>query len=355
MTTLTRHHQEQGIALRRICQAAHVGYRSFLRWKSRCGNGEPAVREPGPAPLGPLDMENVWERVRSLHHGHHRTRGTGALYEELRHGLSRRKLQAFIRHAREEQQADQAAAQWRLEWPATFGRVWAMDTTEIPLPDGTKFWFQTIRDLGSRYTLAPFGTRHPCGSEIAAWLEEAFRKHGAPLFLRMDNAANENCPEVMAVLARHWVIPYNSPLHYPRYNGGVERAQSELQDEFEDWTAGLAAVPPEHLPVYAANTVHGLNHKLRPVLGGRHACQVFTRDAGHAILTPGQRKEIVDELAAFAAVLPGDETGLSRHQIRRAWRHAVEWWLEKEGIIRVIQTPSVNRLPDEKCDIICVA
>jgi hypothetical protein len=33
-----------------------------------------------------------------------------------------------------------------------------------------------------------------------------------------------------AVLAKYWVIPFNSPPHYPQYNGGGERAQIEVQE-----------------------------------------------------------------------------------------------------------------------------
>ena len=196
-----------------------------------------------------------------------------------------------------------------------------------------------MRDLGSRYTLGPCALHHPTGQDIAAWLEAAFREHGAPLFLRLDNAANQNCPEVMAVLARHWVIPFNSPPYYPRYNGGVECAQREIEEGFEDWTAGLGALPPEHIPAYANATIHDLNHRKRPILGGRHACQVFTRNAGHATLDPGRRKEVVYELTMVAASLLDEDAAENRHHVRRAWRLAVEWWLESNGVFRVVQTP----------------
>lgn len=55
-----------------------------------------------------------------------------------------------------------------------------------------------------------------------------------------------------------------------------------------NWTLGLPALPIEHIPAYANATINGLNPKRRPILGGRLA---------------------------------------------------VEWWLERNGIFRVIQTP----------------
>jgi len=348
-------HRELGVGLRQLCEAAHLNYRRFMRWKCRCAEGKPPVEEPGPGPVEPLDYEAIWEHVRHLHHARQRSQGTGALYEELRGVISRRKFRHLVRRARLEQRRAQDANQWRLEWTASFGKVWAMDTTEIVLTDGTRVWFQTIRDLGARYTIAPFALHTPTGSDIARWLEDAFQRFGVPLFLRFDNAANENCPEVMALLAKYWVIPFNSPPRYPQYNGGCERAQIELQNEVEDWTADLPQVPAEHLDAYAAMAVHGLNHKPRPVLDGRHACQVFTRDAGHATLTPGQRKEVLDELIAAAAVLLEQDDARNSHHARRAWRHAVQWWLENHAVIRVAQTPSVNQLPAPTCDISCVA
>jgi hypothetical protein len=334
-----QYNEDHTFSLRRLCRAAHVPYRSFLRWRRRRGEGRPAVLEPGPQPAGPLDMAAVERQVGSLHHGNHRTQGTGRLYGQLRGVISRRKLQALVERTRAEAKAARRASQWRLEWSATPGRAWAMDTKQINLAGGRKVWFQTLRDLGARYTLAPCALHCPDGGDIAAWLEDAFAKHGAPQFLRMDNAANENCPEVLAVLARHWVVPFNSPPHYPRYNGGVECAQREIEEGFEDWTAGLDAIPPEHIPAYANATLNDLNHRRRPVLGGRHACQVFARKPRHAMLTPGKRKEVVNALTAVAAALIDGGVAANRHHIRKAWRRAVEWWLETNGIIRVVKTP----------------
>lgn len=335
----SQYHKEHGFSLRRLCEAAHVGYGAFRRWQRRRSEGRPAIREPGPQPIGLLDMDAVEQQVANLHHGNRRTHGTGKLHHELRGIISRRKLQTLIRRTRDEVKAAGRAAQWRLEWNTSSGNVWAMDTKEIPLADGRKVWFQTIRDLGSRYTLGPCGLHTPTGSDIAAWLEVAFKEHGAPLFLRMDNAANENCPEVLAVLARHWVVPFNSPLHYPRYNGGVECAQREIEEGFEDWTEGLSALPAEYIPAHANATIHKINHRRRPILGGRHACQVFARNARRATLNTGRRKEVVHDLTRVAASLLDEDAAGNGHHVRKAWRRAVEWWLENKGIIRIVQTP----------------
>jgi len=342
---LSQYPADHQVSLRRLCAAAHVGYGSFLRWKRRRNRGGSAVLEPGPRPLGFLDMAAVDQQIESLHHVNCRTHGTGPLYRELHGVLSRRKLRALVKQVRDRKKTERRAAQRRLEWNPSSGNVWATDTKEIALDAGSKVWFQTMRDLGSRYTLAPCARHNPTGKDIAAWLDAAFTQHGAPLFLRMDNAANENCAEVSEVLARHWVIPFNSPPRYPRYNGGVECAQREIEEGFEDWTVGLSALPAEHIPAYANATINDLNHRKRPVLDGRHACQVFTRNAQRATLKPGKRKEVLLNLTVMAAFFVDEDAVEKGRHIRKAWRRAVECWLEMNDAFRVVPTPECQPIP----------
>ncbi len=337
MITLSQYQMDHRVSLRRLCEAAHVGYGSFLRWKRRRNRGSPAVLEPGPRPVGPLDMAAVEQQVEALHHVKCRTHGTGTLYQQLRGTISRRRLGQMVKRVRDEKKAERRAAQRRLEWNPSSAKVWATDTKEITLAGGRRIWFQTLRDLGSRYTLAPCAPHTPTGRDIAAWLDAAFTQHGAPLFLRMDNAANQNSPEVMDVLAQHWVIPFNSPPHYPPYNGAAEQAQREIQDGFEDWTTGLDTLPLEHIPAYANATINDLNHKKRPILDGRHACQVFTRNARRATLSRVKRKEVVQQLTVMAALFLEDNAAQDRQHLRTAWRRAVECWLEADGVFRVVR------------------
>jgi hypothetical protein len=95
----------------------------------------------------------------------------------------------------------------------------------------------------------------------------------------------------------------------------------------------------EHISAYANATINDFNHKRRPILGGRHACQVFTRNAGRAILKPGKRKEVVQHLTVMAAFLIDEDTAGNGQHIRKAWRRAVECWLETNDVIRIVKTP----------------
>jgi hypothetical protein len=88
--------------------------------------------------------------------------------------------------------------------------------------------------------------------------------------------------------------------------------------------AGLASAPsavivPPWCRVAQAPPRVGRPSRWRPVLGGRHACQIFARRARRATLKPGKRKEIVHGLTLVAAELLDGEPAPTPHHIRRAW------------------------------------
>ena len=70
--------------------------------------------------------------------------------------------------------------------------------------------------------------------------------------------------------------------------------------------------------------INDLNHQKRPILDGRHACQVFTRNARRATVKPGKRKEVLLHLTVMAAFFVQDDAAQNGQQIRKAWRRAVE-------------------------------
>ena len=82
------------------CRGAGVPYSSFMRWKSRMGHAMPPVQRTGPKPVGTIDWNRLEEDIRALHHCSSRTRGTQALYEQYRAGISRRDFQTLVLQAR---------------------------------------------------------------------------------------------------------------------------------------------------------------------------------------------------------------------------------------------------------------
>jgi len=110
----------------------------------------------------------------------------------------------------------------------------------------------------------------PCGEEISGYLAATFDRFGAPLFLKRDNGGNLNHTAVNAVLADYFVLPLNSPVHYPPYNGAIEEAQTELKNGLAAKLSYKPSCQREHMEAYASSVEHDLNHQ--PVL----ACMAAT-------------------------------------------------------------------------------
>ena len=340
MTVNTIEHiqQEERIPAIQACLAAGVPYATHKRWKARVLAGLPPVGKPGPCPVGPLDEDTLLEQIRALAHGFKRTHGTGKLYATWRPGISRRDLQVRVKVVRDEENAARAETTRHLEWIRP-GSVWATDTTEVAV-GGQKYHIQTVRDLASRYTLTPHTSHVPTDEENARMLEDQFRRYGAPLFLKRDNGSNENGPAIARVLAAWGIIPINSPVAYPQYNGAVERAQDEIQDAL---AADLIPAPclPAHAAAHLGRVAHDLNHRRRASLRGRCACELFHPNRRHAIVTRGQRKEVAEELMQDAAVILAEVEVPTRRQAQKAWRLVVEDWLLNNGYV-VEKTKAVS-------------
>jgi hypothetical protein len=207
--------------------------------------------------------------------------------------------------------------------------AWSMDPSEYGQRDEAKSHLSQMQDLASRYKFDPMAGDIPDGEEISGYLTAEFRRFGPPLLLKRDNGGNLNHAAVNDVLAEHFVLPLNSPVHYPPYNGAIEEAQAELK-------GGLAAkfaykpCPREHLEAYAAAVEHDLNHRPRPCLNGRNACQVYF--SGRRTFTKWERRDAYDWITNLQSDILCSEDGVQPHA---AWRIAVEAWLRMKGLITV--------------------
>jgi hypothetical protein len=105
-------------------------------------------------------------------------------------------------------------------------------------------------------------------------LESLFGRCGPPLFLKRDNHGNLNGCAVDGVMERFVVLPLNSPSGSARYNGGMERARRELQEELGGRLAASSPGVPAGPAVEAA--VQELNHEPRPCLNGQTSCAMFS-------------------------------------------------------------------------------
>ena len=343
LNTIKEVKERCGSPLTAICRTAGLPRSTLARWQRRSAAGLPPVGTPGPVKPGPIDWSRIEEEARALEHRRRRSLGSGEFHGRWSGVIARRPLQRLVEKARREAMAKDSDAAVSVEW-LNPGLIWGMDPTEFVF-GGEKVWFHTVRDIPSRFTFARLLDRAPTGAVIAKFLDELMTSHGAPLFLRFDNAANENCKEVIAVLNKHGVIPFNSPPYYPKYNGGTEKAQYELQRSLAVRSADVIVVQPEHRPAYATLALHDMNHLPRRVLGGQTACHAFCSRDRRAIITKWERREVADELLLIlGAVLDDDKTNAKT--AKQAWRIAIKTWLESHEFIKLKTKVSPNYQPE---------
>lgn len=313
-----------------ICSAIKLPYPSFSRWHQRRKEETPFVRQPGPAKVSPPDYNRLRQNIGQLSHGHQRTQGTGALYTRYAPCVSRRELQRLVAVARQEQNALLRQNLRRIQWNVP-NVAWSMDPCEYGQRDepGVKVYLNQMQDLASRYKFNPMTGGVPCGEEISGYLAATFNRFGVPLFLKRDNGGNLNHVAVNDVLADYFVLPVNSPIHYPPYNGAIEKAQAELKNGLDSKLA-YRVCPGEHLEAYASTVEHDLNHRPRPCLNGKNSCQVYF--TGKRMFTKWERRDAYVWITNLQNDIVCYENGV---QPQTAWRIAVEAWLNMKGFITI--------------------
>lgn len=273
--------------------------------------------------------------VAALRHGRQRTQGTGALYQRVRPHLSRRAFNLLVRHHRDELNRQKRNDLTRIEWEQkASGTVWAMDPAQMK-----DRCYNLVTDLPSRFRFELTTKSELPAHSIAGQLTTLFEHHGAPLILKRDNGSNLCAADVNDVLDAFGVIALNSPLHYPRFNGSIERAQRELK-------AAAAGLVESGTPLDEALHLspHLLNTKPRPVLAGKTAAAVFlpARTPFQQQFTPQLRKEIKNSIEENAERIQSRMKTCGHQAHDAAWRQAVQEWLVNNGIITVRQPLTVS-------------
>jgi transposase InsO family protein len=323
LTMIDQIREKTGMSYRAISNTVRLPYPSFIRWHMRNKKDTPKVKPP--------DFGRIEQDIAQLSHGHNRTQGTGALYASYASYVSRREMQSMVAMARHDLNASHRQNLRRIHWNIP-NVAWSMDPCEYRQRDstGNKVYLNQMQDLASRYKFSPMMGEIPCGEEISGYLTATFNRFGAPLFLKRDNGGNLNHAMVNDVLADYFVLPVNSPVYYPSYNGSIEEAQAELKNGLTAKLSYKPSCPREHLEAYAATVEHDLNHQPRPCLNGKNACQVYF--AGKRTFTKWERRDAY----AWITNLQNDMLCCEGVQPQAAWRVAVEAWLKKKGFITVI-------------------
>jgi transposase InsO family protein len=341
---ITTGKSEHGLDYQAQCRAGELAYSSFMRWKSRWLTGRPVIETPGPKKVEKPNLGQLEEEIRQLAHGSKRTHGTGALWDRHRSRISRRQFQQRVDRARRKMNQDRQAQLRIVTWLRP-GLVWSMDDTEFDSRcNGTTVHFHGVQDLASRYKFQPLvGDRLAPGEKVAVHLKALFARHGPPLILKRDNHSNLNHSAVDALLEEEVVIPLNNPPYYAPYNGGMEKAQGEIQKALQQRMDLAESPSAETVSGWVEAVVHDLNHRPRHCLGGLTSCERFGQARQETRpYDRRRRKEVFDWIKALAARILANGERVGRMDAATAWRIAVRTWLQRHGVITIATRKSVT-------------
>jgi transposase InsO family protein len=341
VTTLAQLKSQVRWPYQRLCESVGLPYASFRRWKHRLACGQSAFSKPGPKKVIPLNLDELRGDVCCLQHGRQRSRGVGQLYRQYQSQISRRDLEVLTETIRQELLQQRQTELRHLTWHVP-GLVWSLDDAELAKFADHKLHLHQVQDLASRYKFTPLIGEHVLGKTVALHLEQLFEQYGPPLVLKRDNGSNLNHHAVDEVLARYLVIPLNSPPHYPPYNGGMECAVRELKTPLVEKILDHDSMPEFQVQLWAEVLAHDLNHRSRPCLEGKVACQVFHQaKLAPKVYTLRKRKETLDWINELTRMLIRAWEVRTPRQAETARRLAVETWLQSNGVITITQNRKV--------------
>ncbi|MEI6860978.1 MAG: transposase family protein [Verrucomicrobiota bacterium] len=326
-----------GASARALSPVLGLDARRLRRWQQRAEAGEPVLRRPGPQKTGPLPLAELRHDLEQLRHGRQRSHGVLALQERYRPFLSRRDLAQLVATERAARELARQQRGKRVQWHEP-DVVWGTDASERGADRaGRKLFVHTVQDLCTRYRFAPLVAVESQGRAIARHLAGLFRRYGPPLFLKRDNGGPFNHAAVDAVLAAYGVIPLNSPVHYPQYNGAVERGIRDLQQALGECLPPPQRWHPAQLRPYLLAVNQALNCRRRRSLHGQTACEAYAH-------RPRHRYNLRARHAIFALISLRAKDSISQlerkdhRSLSAAWRHAAEAWLVCQGLITVSST-----------------
>jgi len=319
---------------RQVSTAVGIGYRRLLRWRKRAKAGQPALIPPGPKKALPLPLAELKVEIALLRHGRRRSQGTGALYTQHRGTISRRALGRLVSEERARQNHVLRRACKRVTWHEP-NLAWAIDTTERGRDQhGEKLYIHAVRDLCSHYGFEPKPAVVSVGEDVAAHLDQLFQRYEPPLICKRDCGSPLNSEAVDAVLAKHGVIPLNSPTHYPPYNGAIENGIRQIKTVLGECLPQPNRWDPPAIAPYLLAVQHRLNCQPRRSLHGHSACEVYYNQP-RSHYSQRDRLAIFEWIRIHAIDRINQLEKIDQRSILAAWRAAVETWLRCQGLITV--------------------
>ena len=203
------------------------------------------------------------------------------------------------------------------------GVVRGFDAMHLACADGRPYWLVAAdATVPYRTTIATVDAYDH--ENVIAALRADFDTHGPPLVLRLDRAACQRTPEVLALLRDYDVLPLHGPPRHPQYYGQLERQNREHRA----WLRYVGHVTRGELPAVADRMRTALNTLwARPTLGWWTAEQAWrTRPP----ITVDRRALRLDVEARTASLV-------ARYHLERtvAQRRATESALETLGLLTI--------------------
>ena len=322
-----------------IARGAGLAESTLRRWRSHARRQTAVLTVPGPKKTVLADLGSLMKGMDGLHHCRKRSYGAPALWLVNRDRISRRDFYGVLTRYRARLLEEERLGWWRYRW-LKVGAVWSMDDMDFGFDEaGRMLRVHNVMDLGSRHMFEPLNDSSLLAEKVADNLDGLFQEHGAPPFIKSDNGSNLLRSEPVAGVVSRWcVIPVLSPPRYPRYNGVMERGQSDTRRAVRDLLPENASCDAEHFRGYAVAGTYRRNHIRRDVLGGQHACHVFSTRNGEMKTTVQERRTIYgwikdkQDAILSSSVKDRDDTWA----VNAAWRSAAEEWLLQNKVIEIV-------------------
>jgi hypothetical protein len=333
---------ELSLSERKLCRSLALPRSTYRRWHGRSCQGQQIIALPGPKKLQPLPLEELKSQIDALEHGAKRTSGSSALYAQYSEAISRREFNTLIEQSRQEHCQAQRQKLQHLQWHSP-NVAWAIDGAEYTADgQGQLLLFIAVQDLASSHRFAPLPAFKLTGEQVAQYLDGLFKEHGPPLILKRDNGSIFNNEAVDAVLARWHVLPLNSPAYYPRYNGAIEKAISEIKTDLP-----AVLTPPVAWQIHQVKSIFAAlclqqNTQPRRRLHGRSACQAYYHDKSSRY-PKRQRIAIFQSILSATAAIIKQMEEPDRLDFHAAWRAATVRWLVGQNLL------SLSLKPKPKC------
>lgn len=258
--------------------------------------------------------------VRSIVRATHGLTGADSLARST--GVTRRQAARIKRDELVEMEHERKArcASVRITQP---GIVRGFDAMHMSCEDGRYFWLVAADGaVPYRTSIATVNTYD--WESVIRVLTADFEEHGPPLVARLDRAACQRTPDVLALFQRYEVLPLHGPPRHPQYYGQLERQNREHRA----WLSHVGCLTRSALPGLAAQMRTALNTLwARPTLDWCTAEQAWRARSTINVDRAQLRRDVERATARLM-----DTTGLD---LLAAQRRATESALIEKGLLTI--------------------